>query len=221
MPEKAKLKLSGYGSIAELETSGITYEAVSGHPDIFFFQSSSKKLITAPNLPEKYVEILNGHGVLMEKGECPVGKKYPATALYNAAASENYFIHNLSITDKQVLASLSDRRKINIRQGYCRCNLLPLRDDSFITSDPAIFKELVRENLRCLYTDPDEIILPGFSHGFFGGACGIYENEVFIAGSLNYLKSGSEIRTFLKSLNYNITELYEGPLFDGGSLLFL
>lgn len=220
IPEAAKEELSHYGDLLELETSGITYDSISGHPDIFFFQSGSK-LITAPNLPETFIAPLKSYGLQFGKGKCSVGQKYPGTARYNAAVGENIFIHNLKITDDQVLECVSGKYQVEVQQGYCRCNLLPLRNDSFITSDKGIYTTLTRENISALYADPSEIILPGFSHGFFGGACGVYENKVFITGSLDYLKDGSEVKAFLHKLDYNIIELYDGPLFDGGSILFL
>jgi hypothetical protein len=52
--QRAKEKLSQYGDLVELRTEGITYPAISGHPDIFFCQSADK-LIVAPNLPEEYL----------------------------------------------------------------------------------------------------------------------------------------------------------------------
>jgi hypothetical protein len=46
----AKRRLSSFGELVELKTDGITYPAISGHPDIFFCQSADN-LIVAPNLP--------------------------------------------------------------------------------------------------------------------------------------------------------------------------
>jgi hypothetical protein len=54
----AKEILSSYGELMELATEGITYPAISGHPDIFFCQVPGK-LIVAPNLPEKYFDQLD------------------------------------------------------------------------------------------------------------------------------------------------------------------
>jgi hypothetical protein len=71
-----------------------------------------------------------------------------------------------------------------------------------------------------LYVNPSDIILPGFRNGFFGGACGVYENRVFIIGSLDKFGDGSNVRAFLKRLDMEIVELYDGELNDGGSLLF-
>ena len=57
IPPQAKEKLSEYGEIINFSTKGITYEAISGHPDIFFCQVNNK-LIVAPNLPDLYKNTL-------------------------------------------------------------------------------------------------------------------------------------------------------------------
>ncbi|MDP4175456.1 MAG: hypothetical protein Q8933_15890 [Bacteroidota bacterium] len=223
LPEAAKTRLSLFGELIELKTTGITYEAISGHPDIFFFQNTqNNRVIAAANLPNEYSSILRANGIGFESGETIVGKTYPETAHYNAVISKSYFIHNKKITESRILNSLSESTQIiSVKQGYTRCSLLPLKDDCFICSDHGIYKTLKEIAAKVLYVDPKEVILPGFSHGFFGGACGIHENMVFISGSLKCIKDGDKVRDFLKWMDYEIIELYDGPLFDVGSILFL
>ncbi len=101
----AKEILSSYGELMELATKGITYPAISGHPDIFFCQSPDK-LIVAPNLPQKYFDQLNDHKINYITGELPVGPEYPASARYNAVATSKYLIHNLRHTDPVITRAL-------------------------------------------------------------------------------------------------------------------
>jgi hypothetical protein len=220
MPEEAKKTLKGYGDLIELSTSGITYEAISGHPDIFFFQSASR-LIAAPNLPGEYFSILDEKKINYTIGHLPAGKKYPETARYNAAASENFLIHRTDITEKKILMDSEDKETLHVKQGYCRCSLLPLRMESFITSDEGIYKALKNRGLNVLYVSPEGILLPGFSHGFIGGACGVSDDRVFITGSLSCHRQADEIKGFMNCLGYETVELYDGPLFDVGSIIFL
>ena len=49
---------------------------------------------------------------------------------------------------------------------------------------------------------------------------GVHGNMVFIIGSLDHHHEGNSIRSFLENLKYEIIELYDGPLYDGGSILF-
>ena len=220
IPPQAKEKLSEYGEIINFSTDGITYDAISGHPDIFFCQVNNK-LIIAPNLPDSYKYTLLKNSIPYIEGELPVEKKYPGTSRYNIVATNNYLIHNFRYTDA-VITNIGDNLEmIHSGQGYTRCNLLPLRDDYFITSDLGINNILTGFGLKTFYIEPYDIVLPGMKHGFFGGACGIHNNTVFITGALSNLKKGDELKTYLISLNYKIIELYNGPLFDGGSIFFI
>ncbi|MCD4790706.1 MAG: hypothetical protein K8R37_11960 [Bacteroidales bacterium] len=220
IPEQAKESLSRYGEVVRFETKGITYQAISGHPDIFFCRAGSQ-LIIAPNLPEHYKKVLTQNSISFVEGELPTGYKYPESAKYNVATTDKYLIHNFRFTDPVITDQAADLDFIHVNQGYCRCNLFPLKDDHFITSDKGIYRVLSNYNFNVLMVDPKGIVLPGFEHGFFGGACGVFKDNVFVLGNLHYFDDGEKVRQFLKRLDYEIVELYNGPLFDGGTIMFI
>lgn len=219
MPLEAKSALSEYGELMEFSTSGITYDAISGHPDIFFCRVGAR-IAAAPDIPAEYTDLLKKRNISIVHGKRPVGGKYPASAGYNAAVWGNFLVHRLDITDPSILMMTEDMEKINIMQGYTRCSLLPLENNLFITSDMGIHSALQKRG-RSLYVSPYNIILPGFAHGFFGGACGVHDDKIFVTGNLDYLSEGNEVRVFLKDSGYTVIELYNGPLFDCGSILFI
>lgn len=219
IPPDAKRALSHYGELLELQTSGITYEAISGHPDIFFHQINAK-LIIAPNLPEEYKQILSRNGLEFVAGEQAVGKKYPASSTYNAVSTGSHLIHNFRHTDAVITAMGGNAGLIHVDQGYTRCNLIPLDDHHFISSDHGIQRVLERFEKDCLYVDPKGIILKEFQHGFFGGCCGLHQGKMFLLGTLDHYPEGDRVEQYLSGLQIEIIELYNGPLFDGGSILF-
>jgi len=219
IPEQAKRKLSAYGEIMEVQSKGITYDAISGHPDIFFCRTP-EALIAAPNTPERYTVMLKKRKIPFWFGEKAVNIQYPDSALYNAVITEKYFIHNLRISDPVVVGSLENHQQIHVNQGYTRCSLLPLKDDCFIASDSGIYNTLIDNNIEVMQVNPGAIKIQGLKYGFFGGACGIYDDKVFIIGSLAHLPEGEKVRAYLEKLKYEIIELYDGPLFDGGSIMF-
>jgi len=221
IPLEAKLKLKTFGELLELETTGITYDAISGHPDIFFCQALDNTLIVASNLPEYYFNALSNNKISFIKGELEVGNKYPSTAHYNIVVTDKYLIHNTKYTDRKILDQNLDKTIINTKQAYTRCNLISLGDNSFITSDDGIYKTLTSLKFNVLNISPLDIELPTFDHGFFGGVCGVYKEKVFINGSLNYHRQGEQIFDFITTLGYSIIELYDGKLYDGGSILFI
>ena len=204
----AKKKLAYYGELLELETDGITYPAISGHPDIFFCRSQ-EHLILAPNLPHLYFEQLKGHHIDFITGEMPVGPKYPASARYNAVATDQLLIHNFRHIDFMITRALEDLNPVHVDQGYCRCNLLPLKDGHFISSDAGIYKVLSGLRPEILFIHPEQIKMEGFPHGFFGGCCGIWKDTVFINGSLKYFLEGEKVRNYLHStLTWDRMEKY-------------
>jgi hypothetical protein len=216
----AKEKLAQTGTFIPFATQDIVYEAIAGHPDIFFCQQG-EQLVVAPNLPAKYLRLLQTSGVDYTLGETALGKVYPHTAAYNAVVTEKLLIHAMKITDPVIPKVFPERSIVSVKQGYVRCNLLVLRDEVFVTSDRGILKTLQKQGVEVHYFSPQGILLPGFPHGFLGGCMGIYENQVFVTGALSYFPEGEKLKRLLNRLHYETVELYDGPLFDGGGIFFL
>ena len=219
MPDFAKAKLAECGHLLELETSGITYPAISGHPDIFFCPTRAG-LIVAPDLPEEYFSLLDLHRIKYRKGETAVGSAYPQTAPFNAVVTSKYIIHNLKLTDPLLLKACEGLTPIHVNQGYTRCNLLVLDENLFVSSDKGICNTLLDHDLHCHYFPPHEIKLEGFSNGFLGGACGIWDQKLFMCGSLKYHSWGQQFREIIEAEDLAIIELIDKPLMDVGSIIF-
>jgi len=219
IPKEAKIKLSDFGDLLELETDEITYNAISGHPDIFF-SILNNDIIVAPNLPRKFREELKKHGISYHLGEQAVGRKYPESSIYNIVSTSQFLIHNLKHTDLAVKDLATGLDQIHVEQAYTRCNLISLKNDRFITSDKGIEKALKKRSLEVYYSDPEEIILPGFKNGFIGGCAGILGNQLFLIGNLHHYLAGNQFRDKINAWGYEVVELYDGPLYDGGGILF-
>ncbi len=220
MPYEAQKRLQSIDQFIPFFTKGITYDAIACHPDSFICPMDNQ-LVVAPNLPLEYKLLLKKEEQLFVEGNDMVGNKYPETARFNAVVTKNYLIHNLKITDKVILQQGGQKKWIHVNQGYTRCNLFPLPDESFITSDKGIFNTLTKNGLTVLYVKPQEILLPGFPHGFIGGCLGERQNNIFVIGRLSSHPEGKKIHQFIKRKNLHLIILYDGPLFDGGGLLFL
>lgn len=213
---EVKLQLEKLSNLISIKTKNIVYEAISNHPDIFCCQIDDE-LIVAPNAPQEFIDQLTALNYSF--GIKKLGKKHPETAIYNIVVSDNFLVGNLKIADESILNKALKRKHIHVNQAYTRCNLLPLPGDRFICSDKGIEKELKKYNIECLYVNPENIILKGHKHGFFGGCCGVNDDKVFINGKLNFLPESGEIREFLNG--FEIIELYEGRPEDIGSLFFV
>lgn len=219
LPEEAKLALKSIGELLEFKTSGVVYDAVSGHPDIFMCQLPDM-LVVSPQIPGKVSDALKSHNVDFVFGSKHTGFQHPETTFYNAVATHDFLIHNLNFTDKMIVQKYADNQQLFVKQGYTRCNLLPLRRENFITSDEGIYRAL-KPYAKVLFVSPEGIFLKNYPHGFIGGTAGVLGDYVYFAGSLTYFPEGEKIAYFLKNLNYEIIELYDGPLIDGGGIFFL
>lgn len=220
LPAEAIKNLAAFGTFVPFATRSITYEAVAGHPDLFFCQQQ-QQVVVAPNVPEQYLTILQEYDISFIKGNLSVGKLYPQTSRYNAVVTNNLLIHNMKYVDPSLKETFAGKELIHVNQGYTRCNLLALNNEFFITSDKGIFRQLQKRQMDVHWFSPEGILLPGFEHGFLGGCLGVFENRIFIIGSLSHFPEGEKLWALLESRHYKIVELYDGPLYDGGSLFFL
>ncbi|NVO21333.1 MAG: hypothetical protein HXX13_16650 [Bacteroidetes bacterium] len=218
LPAEAKNRLSSLGDLICFSSSGITYESISGHPDVFFCETP-EGLIAAPNTPNGIISKLARHKVTPKFGNGDVGMAYPDTAHYNAVVAENYIIHNHEITDPLIKTLAEGKSFIQVAQGYTRCNLLDLGNGNFITSDKGIEKVLVNLGFQVLYVSPTGIELNGFPHGFIGGCCGILRDSILISGSFKHYEEGEAFKSFANGKGFQILELYDGPLVDGGGVI--
>ncbi len=215
-----KQNLSKYGKVVGLSSTDITNDYLSGHVDIFLCPTNSG-LVVAPNIPQKYLNLLTENTIRFSQGDSPVQPDYPGCARYNAATVDGLLIHKSSITDLSIIKQFAPTDIISIKQGLTRCSLLPLDKENFITSDGGLFKSLSSMGKNVLLVDPLGIVLPGFRYGFFGGTCGVYNNVVYFLGSLSKYTDGEKVKLFLNKLDYKIVELSDEPLYDGGGVLFI
>ncbi len=217
---QAQKKLSEYGELLLLETNNIVYPAISGHADIFFCNADNEVII-APNLPKSYFEILYNHNISFLIGSSDLQTEYPFTAYYNAVVTKDFIIHNKSISDVSILQMFPKKEYLQVKQGYTRCNLIYLGNNTYITSDIGINKVLANKSFECLYINPQQIILEGYGNGFFGGCCGLLGNKLFINGSIKYLRESSRIKKLAEQFGIEIIELSNSNLIDIGSILFI
>ena len=152
---------------------------------------------------------------------------YPDEAIYNAVATDKLFIHRLDITAPDLLNhinGLDHLSKINVSQGYTRCSLLPVTDNSFITSDPGVAKVLNSAGADVLLVTHDMIKLQGYSYGFIGGCAGnlLIDNipTLLFNGDLSSHPDYKRITAFAEDRDYEIKYFPNYPLEDIGSILF-
>ncbi len=220
-PKDVINSLSKYvDDILLFKSEGITYNSISGHPDIFIYQDKSN-LIIAPNSPASLFDFLIKHNINYIIGNSNIGKQLENSVQYNCLSTDKYLIHKSGLTDKAILDVNNEKEFLNIPQAYTRCSLTYLKDDYYITSDIGIEKVLLQHNLNSFFFSPNQIKIVDHKNGFIGGTNGITDNKIFFLGNVKKLTDGENLCKFIEHLEFEIINLGDDFLYDGGGLFFV
>lgn len=219
-PAEVKKNLKKYTEdIFEFSSDGITYNSISGHPDIFMFQDADK-LILAPNTPIDLIRFLDNKKVDYIFGIKPIGKNLSDSVLYNCLMSANYFFCKEGMPDLSIQDWGLDKQLINIPQPYSRCSMFAIKNN-IITSDKGIIKVLEMNAIDYCYFDPCQITIRDHKYGFIGGAMGESDNKIFFLGDLLKHSDGKVLHEYISGLGKEVICLGNDFLYDGGGIFFV
>lgn len=215
-----KKRLENYvNDIFEFSSKEITYNAISGHPDIFMFQDENK-LIIAPNAPVEFLNFLDSKKINRSFGIRPVGFNLDDSVLYNCLSTDNYFFCKKGKPDITIQEWSAAKQYINIPQAYTRCSMFSI-GNNIITSDKGIVKVLEKNSIDYCYFNPSEITICDHKNGFIGGTMGSYSNKVFFLGNILKHSDGKKLDNYISELNQEIICLGNDYLYDGGGIFFV
>lgn len=203
----------------------LVYEAINGHPDIqmnILKNNSESKVIVQNKIDNNFKKLLLDNNIKYIVSKNTLSNTYPGDIFLNALITDRYFIHNTKYTDENLLASQTDKIIISVPQGYTKCSILQVTENSLITSDKGIFNILKNYDFDILLVPPGDILLPSLNYGFIGGVGGlISNNKMAFFGDLSHYQYGDKVKDFL--FKYDIEPIYlrKGKLIDRGSLLTL
>lgn len=199
------------------------YEAISFHPDIMLHHLGGKDIIYAPGTSSKLLSTLEKKGFSLIRGETALADRYPRDIAYNVARVGGFAFHNFKYTDAVLLKELEKRgiELINVKQGYAKCSVSVVDNNSIITSDRGIARSAEKHNLDVLLIETGpEIVLKGMNHGFIGGCTGLLSPDTwFITGDPFSLQAFHKIKEFLDSKAINVIGIPKKTINDLGSIL--
>lgn len=216
--ERLKLKIIKTIKCEEVD------ESISCHPDIVIHPINHNTLMIAPNVFDYYADKLDGIGINIIKGDTVLGRKYPEDISYNVGRLKGVAIHNFRYTDEKLKYYLKKENLefINISQGYSKCSLAIIGENSAITSDIPMYEKLKSMNFKILLVEPGHILLEGQRYGFIGGTNGsILEDELLISGSFKDHPNKDEMLEFIYKNNKKITYLSHKKIVDIGTIISL
>lgn len=215
MPEEAKDKLRKLNYyIKEVPLYERLSKPLRGHVDMLLFRYKNK-VIYEPHLKEE-ARLLRRNGYDCIEGDAISSSIYPKDIIYNACAIDACLIRYKGNVEKGI-RSLKTKH-ILVSQGYVKCSIVPVDKKHIITSDKNIKKAWERNDGVALLIRPGYVKLPGYKAGFLGGASGVDDKVVFFVGSLKHHPDRDAIMDFIKARNKGIVELYDGPLYDVGTV---
>jgi len=225
IPQTIEDNLNNIGvNIIKSTACSNTYDAIKYHPDISVCKLNSNNIVVAPNVYEYYKEVLKPYGFNVICGESTIKNKYPYNIHYNIVILEKFAIHNFKYTDKVILDYIEKNNieKINVSQGYCKCSICVVDDNSIITSDEGIYKEVIKHDIDCLLIEKGYIDLFELNYGFIGGCSFLLSNnELAFLGNIKKHPDYDKILNFVKSKNKKLISLSNDKLIDLGSVIQL
>lgn len=207
-------------TLIEIKKTDSVYEAVSCHTDIYMCKIGNSIVISQEQL-EKIKDMLYHHHISYLAGTDPLGYKYPENIKYNGVQIGKYFIHNTKYTDAKILetAELYGLKIIHVKQGYSKCNIAVIDDNSAITSDKGLYRSLTEHGFDVLLIQQGHVKLKGFDYGFIGGASGQIENSIVFNGNLEEHPDFNKIQAFISSKGLQLVYFPQYPLEDIGSII--
>jgi hypothetical protein len=199
------------------------YPAISYHPDIFFHHLENNIIVYAPGVCKDILKKIHNFGFELLKGNSQLSSKYPKNICYNGARVGKYFFHNTKYTDDVILNYLKKREIeiIHVNQGYAKCSISVVDENSLITMDRGIAKIAEKKGLDVLLIEEEDgIILEGLDKGFIGGSTFLIDKcRWAICGNIEKLKSEKKIRDFLHKKGMEIVSLGNKNPVDIGSVI--
>lgn len=147
---------------------------------------------------------------------------YPDDVRLNALRIGNRAFAKFDSID-DVLISYYENNKIemiDINQGYSKCSVFIVNENSVITADSATADVLADKNIDVLLIEKGGIDIDTYDYGFIGGCGGLISKDAAaFTGNVNLHQSGEKIKAFLNKKGVRLISLTPDKLYDIGGIL--
>ena len=148
---------------------------------------------------------------------------YPHDVAFDALVLKSAIIARLdSLPDEiKTYATNLGISLLDSKQGYAKCSVCIVDDNSIITADLGIADKAKKAGIDVLTVTPGHVTLEGYDTGFIGGASGLCRDTVYFCGNSDRHPDADSIRAFCQKHGKQVVSLSDGELFDVGTLFFL
>ncbi len=192
--------------------------AVSRHCDLYALYLGDGKIILDREQLELAVK-LEAEGFNVIKTQKSVNGAYPDDCILNHTLIGKHIIGNSKIFDGALMKECTDYEVIHTNQGYCRCSVLVVDENSVITDDVSIAHNCREKGFDCLLVSKGDVFLDKHEYGFIGGASGkISKDEIIFFGDITKHRDYDSIKSFIYDRRMKIIS-FDFPLTDFGGII--
>lgn len=216
-------------SIKELQMLGVSvfkstplkvlYNEVMGHPDMQIHFVNGKAICADGTY--EYYKSLQFSDIELICGSKKLTATYPDDVAYNVCEVGKYLVARPLSTASEILAEYRNLKKeiLSVKQGYAKCSICKVNDNSVITADNGIYKTLNEKGINVLKVKPGYIELYNMI-GFIGGASGLINDRILcFNGNIKTHPDSENIIAFCKNVGVDVVSLNNGNLTDIGSIM--
>lgn len=207
--------------IIPIPPTDLVAEPIRSHPDIQIFIHNNSAFMH-PAISRDVIKSIEKY-CNVNICSTELNSKYPLDIAYNIVCIGNRAIHKTECTPTEIKKYFTDNNinLISTNQGYSKCSTLVVNEKSIITSDKSIHKIAVANEIDSLLITPGFINLPGYKHGFIGGASGLFKKTILLTGKIDHHPDYELIIDFINKKEINICYLSQNPIIDIGSILII
>lgn len=183
--------------VLRIEENSCIDSSVSLHADMAALHLGGNMIIIDKSQTQLKSE-LEQLGFVVYEISAAIKGKYPDDVRLNFTLVGDCAVGNFKHADPVLLKQINNKKRIFVRQGYCKCSTLIVNEKAIITDDEGIFSKMRENGFDALLISKGDIFLQGHDYGFIGGASGkISKDTVVFFGDITFHRDFEKINAFL------------------------
>ena len=193
---------------------------LAGHADLNVYYAGNNVFYAAKRMYPALVKKLTNAGYKLYPIP-DLGKCYPKDAALCVCRIGGLVIFNPKTAARELISGFHGKQ-LHVTQGYTRCSICDVTENSIMTSDDVIAEKAKTFGMDVLKLTAGCIELPGFDYGFIGGASIRLDNRrIAFTGHLREHPDSERIMEFLNRHGVEPVFLTDNRIFDIGGAVAL